>query len=334
MTSQEIIRRVINHDNPPRIGLSFNAPGPNDIAGLPMFLPDYPGSSFGRHEELVRMAPDFPGELMLDRFGNLYGRLNGRTKGECLRGALEEWDALEEYAFPQLPPVTDEQIASAKAACGDKYRLGWCGGLFSILRDLRRMDNLLLDVLMEPARVERLTWMTVRHNALMMRRAALMGADGVIFGDDWGTQGALLVSPALWRKLFAPAYRSMVDEAHALGLHIIMHSCGKVGAIVGDWVDMGMDVLQFDQPGLHGVAELGQKYGGRTSFWCPVDIQTVLATGDRTAIEAEARAMLRYLKPYGGGFIAKDYPSLADIGVADEWAAWASDIFIQNAAYE
>ena len=50
-----------------------------------------------------------------------------------------------------------------------------------------------------------------------------------------------------------------------------------------------MDVLQFDQPDLHTLDFLAQ-FAGKVTYWCPIDIQTTLQTGDRGVIRAKARA--------------------------------------------
>ena len=112
---------------------------------------------------------------------------------------------------------------------------------------------------------------------------------------------------------------------------LIMHSCGYIDAIVEDLIEIGLDVLQFDQPERYGSANLARKYGDRAAFYCPVDIQRVMATGDRKLIEQTAADMAAAFKKTGGGLIAMDYGAWADIGVEDEWAQWARDVFISQA---
>jgi uroporphyrinogen decarboxylase len=92
-------------------------------------------------------------------------------------------------------------------------------------------------------------------------------------------------------------------------------------------------VFQFDQPELMGVEKLSADFGGRTAFFCPVDIQRILAGGNKAPIQREAEKMIKCFGGYNGGFIAKDYPSLDDIGVKDEWAQWARDIFVSEGSY-
>ena len=101
-----------------------------------------------------------------------------------------------------------------------------------------------------------------------------------------------------------------------------MHSCGYIYDIMNDLSrGAGISVLQLDQPGLYGVDRLAAEFGGRVTFYCPVDIQRVLPTGDipphrnlRPRPGGEARG------PHGGGFIAGYYGSVEGIGVKPELA--------------
>jgi hypothetical protein len=103
-----------------------------------------------------------------------------------------------------------------------------------------------------------------------------------------------------------------------------MHSCGKIEGIVPGLMEAGVDVLQFDQPDLHGIDILAaHQKQGRITFWCPVDIQKALQTRDEAAIRAKAREMLDKLWRGRGGFIAGYYGDNASIGLDRKWQDFA-----------
>jgi hypothetical protein len=52
---------------------------------------------------------------------------------------------------------------------------------------------------------------------------AKAGADAVFFCEDWGTQERLLVSPGMWREIFAPLYERLCAAAKEAGLYVLMH---------------------------------------------------------------------------------------------------------------
>ena len=62
----------------------------------------------------------------------------------------------------------------------------------------------------------------------------------------------------------------------------------------------------FDQPRLHGIKALSDKFAGKVAFSCAVDIQEILPEGNKKLIRKEANDLVRYLN-HNGGFIAKIY---------------------------
>lgn len=332
MTSKEIIKRLVAHDAPPRFGY--------DLSGLSDFqwvssrrlinLPDNPYDRWGDYPEL-RALTGFSGETRRDIYGNIYGRFNGKTKGECVRGAIEDW---EDYSFPLPdfdPTYRDELIKKDLGAC---ERFVFAGGesLFSVLRDARLMSNALMDTVAEPEAVAAFIDRLAEHEAAVIKSIAGCGVDGWFFGDDWGTQMSTFISPDAFRRLFKPGYKKVCDAAHEAGMSVFFHSCGYNYAFMEDFIDAGMDVFQFDQPDAYPSEVLASEFAGRVSFHSPVDIQKVLPTGDREFIENRALEMCRMFREAGGGWIAKDYPSYGDIGVKDEWAGWARKVIIENSS--
>lgn len=337
MTSKEIIKRVIRYDRPPRIGFDFLAPYPKDIRWILSgeFKSRYDDRlAWGEYPDVKALVPGFEGQVCMDCFGNVYGRLDEKTKGECLRGALQDdITAAGQYEFPEVDMQRTMALKDAIAQASDKFILGAAPiSVFSTFRDLRRMDNALMDIVLEPEHVRLLLDKLL---ALLLKVVDIdreLGFDGLIIYDDWGMQNTTFISPNAFRTFFKPMYRAIADRLHAHGMFLFLHSCGNTKSLVEDFIEAGVDVLQFDQPELHGSAELAKKYGGRVAFYCPVDIQKVMATGNREYIERTALEMVTAFRGFGGGLIAMDYPNWQDINVEPEWAQWARDIFMANGA--
>jgi uroporphyrinogen decarboxylase len=84
--------------------------------------------------------------------------------------------------------------------------------------------------------------------------------------DDLGTQRSLMISPATWKKFFAARYRRIFDEAHRYGMQVFFHTCGNVTAVVGDLIEVGVDILDPLQPEAMDVAQIAREFGGRVAF--------------------------------------------------------------------
>ena len=333
MTSREIIRRIVDHDSPPRLGWSFALEQYSDIIAVPSreYLPDPPDpyGFWGRHEELLRLT-GFDGEVFRDRYGNIYGRLGGVTKGECIRGAIQDWDDFDRYRMPVPDARYRERLLAKNLQSSDKYVLCTCSSLFSQLRDARLMANALADTLLEPEMVTAFLDRIAEHEVSVIQTLGGCGIDAIFLGDDWGTQDRTFISPESFEELFAPAYKRVADAAHAQDMKVFMHSCGRIYGFMEHFINAGIDVFQFDQPDIYPSEVLAGEFAGRAAFWSPVDIQKVLPTGDREIIERRALEMCEMFRRAKGGWIAMDYGSYGDIGVKSEWAGWARDLIINN----
>lgn len=338
MTSKEIIRRVIQHDHPPRIGLDFLPGNPSDFCKIPparLIHPEYDAyGQWGRDPNLLEKSPGFSGEVKMTVFGNLFGRFDQKTQGECIKGALQDgWEVFQSYRLPEPDSQYYQELREKHLENSDKFVLGGLPlAVFSPLRDARRMDNALMDLRLEPGHVHEFLGKAVSLIESIITQAAGCGFDGFIIYDDLGTQRSLFLSPGTFREMLKPWYKRVADCIHSYGKFFFMHSCGMVADIIGDLIEAGVDVFQFDQPELAGSQYLASRYGNQAAFYCPVDIQKTMATGDRDAIEKGALQMVREFQKYGGSLIAMDYGNWQDIGVLPQWQQWARDVILAHMA--
>ena len=75
---------------------------------------------------------------------------------------------------------------------------------------------------------------------------------------------------------------------------------------------------QMDQQMNMGLELLSERFGGRITFWCPVDIQAVMPHASLDEIRAYCRKMVKYLGRPEGGFMVKWYTDPAAAGHSDE----------------
>lgn len=335
MTSREIVKNIINHKTANRVAFDFSQ-NRTDIMGVnACVLKKNPTIeekflNWNNDPKLASQVENFNGELRYDVFGNIYGRLNGVTKGECVKGALHDWENIETYALPKIDKEYFKTIDVKKLKTSDKYVLAGSNfSIFSVIRDMRLIENALMDVILEKDNVQRFLAMILERNLELIEMIKDLGVDGLIFYDDWGAQDRTFISPAIFRELFKPIYKAIGDKLHEHNMHLFVHSCGYNYAFMEDFIDAGVDVLQFDQLGAYGYEKMAEEFAGRVTFWSPLDIQLTLPTGDRALIESEALRMITAFKGKGS-LILKDYPSYGDIEVNEEWATWARDIFMAN----
>jgi len=331
MTPRELIKRVITFDAAPRIGYALPHPWPSDVASAgvaddPAFRP--------------RRWTEGDTEFWTDEWGCTWQRLGGISKGEVAQGALKDWADLDAYQPPDYRlEARYDRAREVFASADGRYCIGGIPGCaFNISRKIRRLDQFLVDCLLEPDRVRALNAIVMQPILTAVRRLADAGADAVMFPEDWGTQDRLLMAPETFRALFLPEFERLCGACAEVGVDVWMHSCGNVWAIMDDLIGAGVKVFQFDQPALYGVDRLNEAFGGRVTFECPVDIQSRAAglqSRNRDTIRAEARHLVETLGSHGGGFVACRYSDEVAIGMeSPAWQDAACDAFVEFGGWE
>ncbi len=208
----------------------------------------------------------------------------------------------------RVPDLRENERMSAVPAfqqrCGDRYRLASLDlSGFTVYTLLRGFENAMQDFLLEPEGFAALFDRIIDFESALMRMAARHGFDGVHLADDWGTQTGLMVSPEMWRDLFKPRYARQFALARELGLHVWYHCCGEFVAIMEDFHEIGVDVLNISQPNVNNISEVGRRLRGRQCFMMPISYQTVSIEGTPEDIHAEAQRLYDLLAVPEGGFI-------------------------------
>ena len=245
-----------------------------------------------------------------DEWGTRWGHAFGGVGASPVGYPLAEWSQLDEYLARRLPdPRTPGRLDAAAELLRMHGRDRYCFGtihltLFERFHALRGMANVFTDFYTNEREVRRLLDAIAAYTTELVRQFGELGCDGVFLTDDWGSQTALMISPAMWREFFKRHYEAIFAEAHRLGMDVIFHSCGNVTAIVGDLIDAGMDVLDPVQPGAMDAAELARRFGGTVSLCGAIDLQQLLSQGTPQQVRDEVRRLVDLLgRPYGGGFV-------------------------------
>jgi uroporphyrinogen decarboxylase len=193
------------------------------------------------------------------------------------------------------------------------------GGLNDQYAWLRGLDKFMIDLYTNTrvlgAIIDRLTklWM----NALDILLDELGDVVQMIcLGEDLGTQRGLLFSPENFRKHIKPSYEKMCARIHSrTNAKIYIHSCGAIEPLIGDLIDVGIDVLNPVQPRAAGMdsTALKDKYGDRLSFDGGVDTQETLPLGNTKDVEDEVVKRLQAFGPGGGYICAPSHNILGDV---------------------
>ena len=124
-------------------------------------------------------------------------------------------------------------------------------------------------------------------------------------GDDVAGQQAMVMSPSTWRELVKPHLQRVVDVGKERDLPVAYHCCGALRPIVGDLIEMGVNVLnpvQCNCPGMDPL-ELKKEFGSKLAFMGGVDTQDLLPKGTAAQVSRATARLLEGMTADGGGYI-------------------------------
>ncbi len=313
MNSREIVKRTIHFEGAER---------------LPYDLPQGYGTDFA-HVNMTP-SPDTRPSQGVDEWGAVWENIGVCQLGEVKEFPLKSWDTFDQLTIPDITePHRWSTLHDARERAGDKFLLANGISIYERVHFIRGLENTWIDIHDHPDALAALLDILVQMNIYAIKRYAQAGADGYMFCDDWGLQDRLMISPKVWRKFWKPRYARIFTAAHEAGLLTFLHSCGHITAILDDLIEIGLDVIHMDQQENMGLSLLGERFGGRLTFYSPVDIQQTMAHGTLDEIRAYCRSMVALLGRSQGGFIPRWYSDPVGAGHRPEAVEAMSEEFLK-----
>lgn len=220
----------------------------------------------------------------------------------------DQWDRYhwpDPYDPARLGPTRE------RAAIVDRsqYLLGVShrSTLFERAWKLVGMDNLLMMMLSEPDGADWVFEHILQFQLGIAKQYLDLRPDMATLGDDLGTQRGLLISPGLFRRFLKPRYARITALYREWGILIFFHTDGNILALVDDFLELGIDILNPIQA--RAIGDLGllrQKTAGRMALHGGVDTQYTLTLGTPKEVRAEVRQRIYTLGQEGGYICAPD----------------------------
>ncbi len=131
------------------------------------------------------------------------------------------------------------------------------------------------------------------------RAAAQLSAldfDFLWFGDDLAFKTAPFVSPRVFRELYMPHFRNVVENIRKPW---IFHSDGNLMPILDDLLSLGMNGLHPIEPGAMDLALLKKRYGGNLCLVGHISVDA-LSRGTPEEVDALVKQAITVAAPCGG----------------------------------
>ena len=307
MTSRELVKATLEFAGPARI--------PRQLWLLPWATAHYP-------QELQRIQQTFPDDIVsapafyrtppatvgdmyapgvyVDEWGCGFENAEQGIIGIVQEPLLRDWQDVDQISIPEELLSVDVEQVNAFCRGTDQFVLSGCGPRpFEQLQFIRTTENLLLDLARQPAELFVLLRRMHQFYCRQLELWANTAVDALTFLDDWGMQTSMLISPAMWRKLFKPLYRDYIEIAHAHGKYAFMHSDGYILDILPDLIEIGLDAINA-QIFCMDLQKLSELCKGKITFWGEMDRQYLLPQGTPAEIIAAVESVKAALYENGG----------------------------------
>jgi uroporphyrinogen decarboxylase len=302
MTSREIVRRTIRFQGAER---------------LPYDFPEKYGSDF--YWINMSPSPDERPRKGVDEWGAVWDNIGNMSLGEVKDFPLKDWKDFDKLSIPDVnDPKRWKHLENIREQAGDRFIIANGITLYERVHFVRGLENTWMDIYDYPDELGKLIDILVEMSISAIEKFAALGVDGYIFPDDWGLQNRLMIAPEKWREIWKPRYARIFKAVHNAGMLAFLHSCGYIVDILDDLIEIGLDVIQMDQQENMGLELLGGRFGGRITFYCPVDIQNTMVYASLDDIRAYCRQMVKLLGRPVGGFIPKWYSDPVGAGHRQE----------------
>lgn len=244
---------------------------------------------------------------------------------EMVRHPLADARALDDYVPPDPHrPQLYESPRQVIERYKDEY---WIVGavvttVFETAWGLRGFEQLMIDLLSDPALAEAILDIPERYHLAAARRLTELGVDMIWVGDDVGAQHQMMISPAMWRRFFKPRMARFFEELRAINpeLKIAYHSDGAIEPIIPDLIEIGLDVLNPIQPACMDPAALKRQYGDRLCFWGTIDEQKTLPFDTPQGVREEVRQRIETVGAGGGLILGPTHHVQLDTPLENFWA--------------
>jgi uroporphyrinogen decarboxylase len=200
-----------------------------------------------------------------------------------------------------------EKALEARANTDRALLIGVGCNLFEWGTFLRRIDNFLMDLYMEPENVHRLLDALLEsHLEFLAKVCESVGdiVDIIKFGDDLGTNTGPLFDTETYCEFFKPRHQMMCDfvKAHS-SAHTMLHSCGGIYELIPHLIEAGFEILNPVQINAINMnpADLKREFGKDLTFWGGgVNTQSILNRATPQQVKDHVKQNLEIFGKDGG----------------------------------
>ena len=211
---------------------------------------------------------------------------------------------IEKYPWPDVKYLNFADVYAAIDNYSNKGKMVFSGMWCCFFHDVAGffgMANYFMKMYENPKIVEAVTERIVDYyiaaNELFFQGLGDRQA-AMFFGNDFGTQLDLFMSPESFRRFVLPSFKRIINVGKKYGKTIMLHSCGSIYRVIPDLIESGVDVLHPIQAQARGMdAKSLAQYKNDLAFLGGIDAQSFIVKATPSQIKDEVRRVRDILGP-------------------------------------
>jgi uroporphyrinogen decarboxylase len=243
----------------------------------------------------------------------------GREQSRVIWGGFgfTPFDWIDEKDFWKMlrETIRRERTKSDKA-----FLIGIGCNLFEWGTFLRRIDNFLMDLYLQPDNVHRvLDKLMSGHMEFIAKICDTVGdiVDVIKFGDDLGTNMGPFMPRETYEEFFGPRHKMMCDyvKSHS-SAHTMLHVCGGIYELIPGLINAGFDIINPVQINAVNMEpkKLKDEFGKDVTFWgggC--NTQSILNQATPQKVKDHVRQNIEIFNKDGGFVFTTVHNILPDV---------------------
>ena len=322
MTPRERMLTVLNHKRPDRTPFHFKLSpvlfeqfkertGTDNVSDYFGFdMRNVAQKPTIKTTDFSKYLPNLNDSVVVDEFG--IGRVAGsKFHFQSHIHPLQNlsFQEIKDYPFPDIAASyrSDHFKERTVELHNNEYFVtGSVGHIFETCWAMRGMEDFLIDMMAN----EEIAYFLVRTitdmREAVAKNLASAGVDMISIADDIGTQRGLMMAPELWRKLLKPVWKKVIDSAKKISpdIYIYYHSDGDIREVLGDLIEIGVDVLNPIQPESMDPIGIKRVYGNDITLWGTIGTQTTMPFASPLEVKKVVESRIEKLGMDGGLVLA------------------------------
>ncbi|MCL1794119.1 MAG: hypothetical protein FWG34_09635 [Oscillospiraceae bacterium] len=308
MDKYELFKNIMEHKSD-RCGFWHGNPHPESNAKLHKYFGVNSDFELGlKLGDTFTWIPDGRGVYRHPDGGHAFDLYKNKNIPHLSELTDDEIELAERLNWPEAKYYDFADFQNAKNAA-KKHKIPILSGawapFYHVVADMFGMENYFVKMHTDPKLVISVTERVVDFYLGMNKKLFDEYApevDACFFGNDFGTQLDLMISPEMFKKFVMPYQRKIAAQAKSYGLYAILHSCGSVVKAIPEIISAKIDGLHPIQALAAGMdaENLAKKFGGKIVFIGGVDTQILLREGTAAQIKDDVK---RLKNLFGDNFI-------------------------------